>query len=135
MTDLIAAAVPSIVVVYAVLNDLASEDYPREGEMISGREMVGAIKEYFGADEVDVMDFPIDWFLDSLKSDDQERLIVAGLVNGMLYLAYKRTKMFYPECADADYTYHTHAALRIRIECRHAELIGGEPSPFRTKIN
>lgn len=135
MTAGIFAALPATIVVLAVLNDLVSEDYPRQGEMISGREMLDAIREYFGAEEIDVFDFPIEWLLESLASDDPERVVMAGLVNGMLYIAHKQAKMFYPDCEAADLAYHTHAALRIRIEMRHAELEGGEPSPFRTKIN
>lgn len=124
-----------MIVVIAVLNDLVSEDYPRKGEMISGREMIGAVQEYFGAEEIDVLEFPIEWLLDSLESDDIERVTVAGLVNGMLYIAHRQAKLIYPDCEKADFDYHTHAALRIKIECRHAELEGGEPSPYRTKIN
>ena len=134
-TDLIIPAISSTIVVMAVLSDLAGEDYPRQGEMISGREMVGAVQEYFGADEVDVMEFPIEWLLESLESDDIERVTMAGLVNGMLYIAYRQAKMIYPKCDETDFAYHTHAALRIRIECRHAELSGEGPSIYRTKIN
>lgn len=135
MTDLIIPGVTSMIVVMSVLADLASEDYPRHGELISGQEMLGAVKEYFGADEVDIMDFPIEWLLESLASDDIERVTMAGLVNGMLYIAYRQAKLVYPDCDQTDLAYHTHAALRIRIECRHAELEGGEPSPYRVKIN
>lgn len=135
MTSVIAGMFSPETIANTVLNDLVVEDYPRQGELISGAEMYEAVREYFGAEEIDVHAFPLDWLLDSIHSDEQERVMVAALVNGMMYIAYRRAKDVAGDDPVVDIVYHTYAAIRIRLECRHAEIVGDPPSPYRVKIN
>ena len=127
--------IPPEVIATSIIEDLVTEDYPRQGEIISGQEMYEAVREYFGAEEVDISEFPLDWILESIESDEQERVMVAALINGMLYIAYRKVKEVFNDDAVTDIVYHTYAAIRIRLECRHAEIVGEGPSPYRLKIN
>lgn len=126
---------PPETIAAAVLDELVREDYPRQGELISGNEMYEAIRDYFGAEEVDIHEFPLDWLLESIESDEQERVITAALVNGMMYIAYRKAKDVFLDDPVIDIVYHTYAAIRIRLECRHAEIVGEGPSPYRIKLN
>lgn len=113
---------------------LKEEHYPRSSELISGAEMFASLLEYFEAEEIFPLEFPIDWFTRALETDDLDWLVMAGLANGICFLGCRDVRHHFIGDEMFDFVYHTYAVLRIRIECRHAELLGGH-SPYRFSIN